>query len=83
MREKLNKINLTEEDISELVDNLKKHTYFPSAVISHSIKKENGKERILGIPKYGDKIVQSTATQILNQIYEPLYCNSSHRIPKQ
>ena len=80
IKEKLNKIKLTEEDISEIIDRLKKHTYFPPAVKPHTIDKEDGKTRTLGIPVHSDKVVQRTATGILNLIYEPLFSNSSHRI---
>ena len=80
IKKKLNKIKLTEEDISELVAKLRKHTYFPPVVKPYLLEQENGKTRTLGIPKYPDKVVQRTATDILNLIYEPLFSNSSHRI---
>ena len=42
------------------------------------IEKENGKRRPLGISSTEDKIVQETLREILEAIYEPLFCECSY-----
>jgi RNA-directed DNA polymerase len=42
------------------------------------VPKKNGKKRPLGISSGDDKLVQEVVRSILEQIYEPVFANSSH-----
>ena len=69
--DKITKANYVEnlkENIHQLVEDLKRHSYKPQPVRRVYIPK--GKDRRpLGIPSYEDKIVQLGLTKILQAIY--------------
>ena len=68
-----------EENISKLVERLKKHSYKPQPVRRVYIPKDSGKEqRPLGIPAYEDKIVQLGLKKILQAIYEADFLDFSY-----
>lgn len=58
-----------EDNINNLIERLKKHSYKPQAVKRVYIPKGDGKsKRPLGIPAYEDKIVQMGLNKILQVI---------------
>ena len=68
------------ENITDLVDRLKRMAYRPSAVKEVMIAKEGQREasRPLGISNFEDKIVQKRFQEVLEGIYEPLFYNNSY-----
>jgi len=66
------------ENIQNLVENMKAFTYIPKPVRRVYIPKAgSNKKRPLGIPSYEDKIVQMGFNKILNSIYEQDFMDSS------
>lgn len=59
-----------EENIQELLGDLKAKTYKPLPVLRRYIPKRNGKKRPLGLPSIRDKIVQQAVVDILQPLYE-------------
>jgi len=67
-----------EENIKELIYEVRRGTYRPKAARLVEIPKEDGSLRPLAISCFRDKLVQSAAAQILEQIYEPVFSESSY-----
>jgi group II intron reverse transcriptase/maturase len=66
------------ENVSHLATALKEKRYKAKLVRRRNIPKPGGKQRPLGIPVIGDKLVQSAAAQILSAIYEEDFLPCSH-----
>lgn len=59
-----------EENLQQLLSDLKAKTYKPLPVLRRYIPKRNGKMRPLGLPSIRDKVVQQAAVDILQPLYE-------------
>ncbi len=66
-----------EENLSTLYTRLKEGRYKAPPVMRVWIKKEDGKERPIGIPAFEDKIVQRAVEMLLSPIYEQIFFNFS------
>ena len=64
--------------IKNLIEKLRDYSYQPKPARRTYIPKANGKMRPLGIPSFDDKLVQEVVRLILESIYEPTFCNTSH-----
>ena len=64
--------------IESLILKLRDFSYQPKPARRTYIPKANGKMRPLGIPSFDDKLVQEVVRLILESIYEPTFCNTSH-----
>ena len=67
-----------DENLDNLIANMKCHKYFPKEVRRVMIPKPNGKQRPLGIPSYEDKLVQACTARILNHIFERYFKDFSY-----
>jgi len=68
-------VNL-EENLTALVERLKRKNYRPSPSLRVNIEEIKGKIRPLGISAYEDKIVQLALHKVLEAVYEPKFHNS-------
>lgn len=66
------------ENLTDLVQRMKRQAYRPQAVRRVYIEKAGShKKRPLGIVAYEDKLVQAVMADVLNAIYEPEFLNHS------
>ena len=63
--------------LGELIEMIKSGKYRPTAVQRVEIPKDNGKKRQLGIPTVVDRYIQQAISQVLSEIYEPLFSDNS------
>lgn len=66
------------ENVRQLATALKEKRYKARLIRRRYIPKPGGKQRPLGIPVIGDKLVQTAAAQILSAIYEQDFLPCSH-----
>lgn len=67
-----------EQNLSKLVERMRKQSYKPQPARRIYIPKAGSREtRPLGIPSYEDKLVQDVVAQILTEIYEPEFLEFS------
>ena len=69
----------SEEKIELIIQSLTDGTYTPKPVRrTYIAKKQSNKLRPLGLPTFTDKLVQEVIRMILEAIYEPTFCDTSH-----
>lgn len=65
-------------NLQNLVDRLHKGTYRPQIKRGVEIPKANGKTRLIAIAAFEDKLVEWVLSKILNELYEPLFIETSY-----
>lgn len=70
-------VNL-DENISELLSELKEKRYKPQPVKRVELKKPDGGVRLIGIPTVRDRVVQQALKKILEPIFDPDFHPSSY-----
>ncbi|GGH24899.1 hypothetical protein GCM10007423_08710 [Dyadobacter endophyticus] len=64
--------------VEQLIEAIRDESYQPAPSRRTYILKKDGKKRPLGIPSFGDKLVQEVIRMILGAIYEGYFEDSSH-----
>ena len=71
-------VDSTTLDGMDTINALRDHSYCFNPIRRVSIPKPNGGHRLLGIPGLRDKVVLKAMGMILTEIFEPIFCDSSH-----
>lgn len=66
------------QNLSNLINRMKRMNYRPQPVKRVLIPKDNGKTRPLGISVFEDKLIQKMTQRILEAIYEPIFKDCSY-----
>lgn len=69
---------MSTERFSKLINDIKSGKYIPKPVRRVYTPKKSGDSRTLGVPSSDDKLVQGVIKILLEQIYEPIFHESSH-----
>lgn len=64
--------------VEDMEQSLRNETFQFKPVRREYIPKKNGKMRPLGVPSPRDKIIQEAMKSLLEAIYEPIFCYTSH-----
>jgi len=74
-----------DNNLSDLVDRLKRMGYRPSPVKEVQIRKEGKREayRPLGLSNFEDKVIQKRFQELLEAIYEPVFMDCSYGFRKK
>ncbi len=67
-----------DSNLQSLVDRLHVGTYRPLAKRGVEIPKADGKTRLIAVGSFEDKLVEWVLAQILTQLYEPLFIETSY-----
>lgn len=67
-----------DNNLQRLVDRLHIGTYRPQAKRGVKIPKASGKTRLIAVGSFEDKLVEWVLAQILTQLYEPLFIETSY-----
>ena len=67
-----------EENLQKLLVTIRRGSYKPKPSKMVEIPKEDGSKRPLAIACFEDKLVQSAANAILNELYEPVFLSCSY-----
>ena len=67
-----------QQNMQELHRQLVQNRYKPSPVLRTYIPKDNGGKRPLGIPTLKDRIAQAAVKRVLEEVYEPIFCDCSY-----
>jgi RNA-directed DNA polymerase len=65
-------------NLQGLLDRLHVGTYRPQVKRGVEIPKANGKTRLIAVGSFEDKLVEKVVAQILTQLYEPLFIETSY-----
>ncbi len=71
------------QKIDRMIELLREEKYQWKPARREYIPKKNGKKRPLGIPTWGDKLLQEVMREILEAYYEPQFSNHSHGFQTQ
>lgn len=66
------------ENWSTIKEEILEGTYKPMPVGRIEIPKPDGGVRLLGIPTVTDRLIQQAITQVLTQIYDPIFSEHSY-----